>query len=99
MWLTPFNVVDPLEMTEKFGTDAFRFTLTAFAAQGRDIKFSENRVEGYRHFMNKIWNAARFIVMNLEDVEVQPFSKGKWNLSLAERWILSRLTSVTRQTG
>jgi valyl-tRNA synthetase len=93
------NVVDPLEMTEKFGTDAFRFTLTAFAAQGRDIKFSENRVEGYRHFMNKIWNAARFIVMNLEDVEVQPFSKGKWNLSLAERWILSRLTSVTRQVN
>lgn len=93
------NVVDPLEMTEKYGTDAFRFTLTAFAAQGRDIKFSEARVEGYRHFMNKIWNAARFIIMNLEGHELVPLRKGIWDLEIAERWILSRLTSVIKQVN
>ncbi|MBI4689305.1 MAG: valine--tRNA ligase [Nitrospirae bacterium] len=62
------NVIDPLVIIDKYGTDAFRFTLCAFAAQGRDIKFSEERVEGYRHFVNKLWNAARFIMMNLKTV-------------------------------
>ncbi|RMD54058.1 MAG: valine--tRNA ligase, partial [Nitrospirae bacterium] len=88
------NVVDPLVMTERYGTDAFRFTLTAFAAQGRDIKFSEKRVEGYRHFVNKIWNASRFILMNLEGEEVSPIGENIAHLSLADRWILSRLCGV-----
>ena len=60
------NVIDPLQVIERFGTDAFRFTLAAFAAQGRDIKMSDRRVEGYRHFINKLWNAARFALMHLE---------------------------------
>ncbi|MCW8861835.1 MAG: valine--tRNA ligase [Rhodospirillales bacterium] len=58
------NVIDPLELVEKYGADALRFTLTAFAAQGRDVKLSESRVEGYRNFGTKIWNAARFCEMN-----------------------------------
>ncbi len=60
------NVIDPLVMIDQYGTDAFRFTLTAFAAQGRDIKMSPERIEGYRNFANKIWNASRFVLMNLE---------------------------------
>ena len=88
------NVIDPLEMTGIYGTDAFRFTLTAFAAQGRDIKFSEKRVEGYRHFINKLWNASRFILMNLKDGEkVKPIREIR-NFTLADKWILSRLSSV-----
>ena len=55
------NVIDPLAMIDQYGTDAFRFTLTAFAAQGRDIKLAEERIDGYRNFANKIWNAARFV--------------------------------------
>ncbi|RJQ43345.1 MAG: valine--tRNA ligase [Nitrospiraceae bacterium] len=97
------NVVDPLKMTEKYGTDAFRFTLAAYAAQGRDIKFSENRVEGYKHFLNKIWNVARFISMNVtEGEEIVPFQKLRrgerlFAPTLADRWILSRLSTVIRE--
>lgn len=58
------NVLDPLDLTAKYGTDALRFTLIAMAAQGRDIKLSETRVESYRNFTTKLWNAARFLEMN-----------------------------------
>ena len=61
------NVIDPLNIIDQYGTDAFRFTLAAFAAQGRDVKMSEKRVEGYRHFVNKLWNAARFSLMHLDE--------------------------------
>ena len=98
------NIIDPLVMIDKYGTDAFRFTLTAFAAQGRDIRFSEERVEGYRHFCNKIWNASRFVFMNVpEDFRPQtPNSKlqtlNSGPLTLPNRWILSRLNHVIRET-
>jgi len=92
------NVVDPLVMIDRYGTDAFRFTLAAFAAQGRDIKFSEDRVEGYRHFVNKLWNAARFIMMNTESFNnsyTPAFSQKPAILDTASRWIVSRIASVT----
>jgi valyl-tRNA synthetase len=89
------NVIDPLVMIERYGTDAFRFTLAAFAAQGRDIKLSEERIEGYRHFVNKIWNASRLVLMNLEDFEPS-ISKNYTPQpeQLFHRWILSRLHDV-----
>ena len=58
------NIIDPLELVDEYGTDALRFTLTALAAQGRDIKLAKNRVEGYRNFATKLWNAARYCQMN-----------------------------------
>jgi len=66
---TKGNVVDPLDVIERFGTDATRFTLAAMAAPGTDIAFNESRTEGYRAFANKIWNAGRFMFMNVERVE------------------------------
>jgi valyl-tRNA synthetase len=91
------NVIDPLDVMDKFGTDAFRFTLAAFAAQGRDIKLSEERILGYRHFVNKIWNAARFVLMNV-DSEAPP-EDGKRRLSLPDRWISTRLGQVSEEMG
>ena len=63
---TKGNVIDPIEIVKRFGTDAVRFTLAAMASPGTDIAFSEARTEGYRAFANKIWNAARFIFMNMD---------------------------------
>jgi len=88
------NVIDPLEVMDHFGTDAFRFTLAAFAAQGRDIKLSEERILGYRHFVNKIWNASRLVLMNLDG---QSISEKTGDLyTLPDRWILSRIGQVSQ---
>jgi valyl-tRNA synthetase len=89
------NVVDPLIMMDRYGTDAFRFSLASFAAQGRDIKFSEDRVEGYRHFVNKLWNASRFIMMNTRQIpHSETLRKDALSLSLPGKWILSRLAAT-----
>eukprot|EP00752_Nemacystus_decipiens_P000701 g701.t1 len=83
------NVIDPLDLMDKFGADSLRFTLTALAAAGRDIKLSEERVEGYRNFMTKLWNAARFCEMN--DCRLDPsFDPGRASQTL-NRWILGEL--------
>lgn len=98
------NVIDPLIIIDKYGADAFRFTLTAFAAQGRDIKFSEERVEGYKNFINKLWNAAKFIHSNIDDNIVSTRSRAplsndteRWqkDLDITGRWIISRLSKTT----
>ncbi len=92
------NVIDPLEMIDKYGTDSLRFTLAAFAAMGRDIKLSEERIEGYRHFVNKLWNAARFALMNLPDDEVPAPVDLDAVQGLHHRWILHRLEEMKEST-
>ncbi len=74
-----------------YGTDALRFTFAALASTGRDIRFDLNRIEGYRNFCNKIWNAARFVLMNVEGRELARGGAAVASLSLPDRWILSRL--------
>ncbi|MSQ77900.1 MAG: valine--tRNA ligase [Nitrospiraceae bacterium] len=88
------NVVDPLHVMEQYGTDALRFTLAAMASPGRDIKLAEERIEGYRNFANKIWNAARFILMNLDGPREAVSPKDR---PFADRWILSRLNRTIRE--
>ena len=92
------NVIDPLTVIDEYGADAFRFTLAAFAAQGRDIKLAEERIAGYRNFANKIWNASRFAMMNLRDFEPDGMSLDGLHLSNADRWILYRLSETARET-
>jgi valyl-tRNA synthetase len=103
------NVVDPIEVTEKYGTDATRFTLAAMSSPGTDIAFNESRTEGYRAFANKIWNAARFMFMNVDRINpaIRPAQTGEGvhpgagvaafqAKTLEDRWILSRFNSVAR---
>jgi len=90
------NVIDPLTIIESYGTDAFRFTLAAFAVQGRDVKMSEKRVEGYRHFVNKLWNAARFSLMHIKEPGGDIVRD---RLSLSDRWILSRLSRLSNKVA
>ncbi len=89
------NVINPLIMMDRYGTDSFRFTLAAFAAQGRDIILSEKRIEGYRAFCNKIWNATKFILMNLGE----DFREGEISIAGLEkfdRWILNSLNNTVK---
>ena len=107
--------VDPLELTQKFGTDALRYMLASMSAPGTDIALSEDRILGARAFANKIWNAARFLFMNLEkaeasagitleevaapDIRAQAPYALKADGDLVHRWIFSRLASVTAQVN
>ncbi len=113
---TKGNVMDPLEVTDRYGTDAVRFALLGSAAPGTDITFSKQKIESNRAFANKIWNAGRFILMNLEklsaahrkqlEAALEPLpelgydaAKTEGDLALADRWIFSRLASLTSETG
>ena len=93
------NVIDPLSVIDEYGTDAFRFTLAAFAAMGRDIKLSTERIAGYRNFANKLWNASRFTLMNLENFDPEGIDLDRLDLSLADTWILCRLAEAARETN
>jgi valyl-tRNA synthetase len=106
---TKGNVIDPVTIVEKYGTDAVRFTLASMASPGTDIAFSEARTEGYRAFANKIWNAARFIFMNVErareaGIEVDRSALGQTptvsaDAPLDARWIVARLNSVAAEVN
>ncbi len=108
---TKGNVVDPLQVIEKYGTDATRFTLAAMASPGTDIAFSESRTDGYRAFANKIWNAARFMFMNVDRIEpgLRPGTAeggcphagvaGFLTETLEDKWILSRLNRVAKDVN
>ncbi|WP_346665430.1 valine--tRNA ligase [uncultured Mailhella sp.] len=88
------NGINPQDMIRKYGADSLRFTLAAFAAMGRDIRMSEERIEGYRHFVNKVWNASRFALMNLpEHGEPRAVDLGAVK-GLHHKWILNRLEEI-----
>ncbi|RXH57920.1 valine--tRNA ligase [Granulicella sibirica] len=102
---TKGNVIDPIDIINRFGTDAVRFTLASMASPGTDIAFSEARTEGYRAFANKIWNSARFLFMNVDrardaGVAIDPKKlaaalQDDGSTSLETRWILARLGAAT----
>lgn len=87
--------VDFPDGIQSYGTDALRFTFTALASTGRDVKFDMGRIEGYRNFCNKIWNATRYVLQNTED----QMDEGDIELSLADRWIVSRLQQVSGEVA
>ena len=90
------NVLDPLDLTQKYGSDALRFTLTAMAAQGRDLRLSETKIEGYRNFATKIWNAARFLEFHaLNGVPQRP----EIVTLPVNRWILYELDTIITSFG
>ena len=97
------NVIDPLEVMNEYGTDAVRFTLLVMAVPGTDIPFSVSRMTGYRAFCNKIWNAGRFLLLNLEEEspveskEIDQLVRGD-QLELEERWMISRLQKSVSDT-
>ena len=86
------NVVDPVDLMDKYGADALRFTLASLAVQGRDIKLAESRIAGYRNFATKIWNAARFCQLN--DAAYRPDFDPAANESRVNRWIVSQLAQL-----
>ncbi|HTV16257.1 MAG TPA: valine--tRNA ligase [Acidobacteriaceae bacterium] len=106
---TKGNVIDPVEIVKKYGTDAVRFTLASMASPGTDIAFNEARTEGYRAFANKIWNAARFILMNVERAREAGIAVDRAALAampeadadapLEERWIAARARSVAHEVN
>jgi len=108
---TKGNVLDPIQVIEKYGTDATRFTLAAMSSPGTDIAFNESRTEGYRAFANKIWNAARFMFMNVDRIDpgLRPGTDegvrryvgvaGFGAATLEDRWILSRFNSVAQNVN
>lgn len=95
------NSVDPVEMIEKHGADALRFSFLAHLYSGKDFKFSEQRLEGYRNFMNKVWNAARFVLSNLQDFKVPADGvkalPKKSMLSTYDQWIIHALGEVEKK--
>ncbi|ENK1244806.1 valine--tRNA ligase [Clostridium botulinum] len=90
------NGVDPIEVIDEYGADALRFTLVTGNAPGNDIRYYPERVESARNFANKIWNASRFVLMNLDKDLMDKYKDNK-NYTIADKWILSRLNTVVKE--
>ncbi len=88
------NGVDPLVLIDKYGADSLRYSLVNGISAGGDIRFSEDKMEGYRNFMNKIWNASRFVLMNCENVRIKNIDEIK-KFTPFDKWILSKLNATT----
>lgn len=89
------NGIDPIEVIDKYGADALRFSLAMGNSPGNDMRFYWEKVEAYRNFANKIWNASRFVMMNLEGGSILPIEE--CNLDAADKWILSRFNGAVRE--
>jgi len=89
------NGIDPMELIEKYGADTLRFSLINGTSAGKDIRFSEDKVDVCKNFLNKIWNASRFVLMNLEGRKVLDISEVK--LNLADKWILKKLNNIIKE--
>jgi valyl-tRNA synthetase len=94
---TKGNVIDPLDIMDKYGADSLRFSLAALTSQGRDVRLSISVIEGYRNFINKIWNASRFLFLNLDGFD--PGFDPKPHLTVIDRWILTRLNQTIRDVN
>ena len=88
------NGIDPLEIIDKYGADTLRFSLLNGVSAGNDTRFSQDKIEGTRNFINKLWNASRFVLMNAENVEIKELSDCK--LSIADKWIISKLNDTVK---
>lgn len=93
------NGIDPLEMIEKYGADAVRLSLIAGSTPGNDIRLYEEKIAGFRNFVNKIWNSGRFAFCNLEEQELNIELKDKDIKTIADKWILTRLNEVIKEVS
>lgn len=89
------NGVDPLEIIKKYGADSLRFSLTQGISPGGDTRYIDEKTQSARNFMNKLWNASRFVLMNAEGVQIKPF--GSFRLSVADKWIVSELNRIVKE--
>ncbi len=93
------NALDPIEIVDQYGADSLRFALAWLTVQGRDISLSMNHIESARNFMNKLWNASRFVLMNLDGFLPVPLEKLEHDYELKDRWILSRLNDTIQSAN
>ena len=90
------NGIDPLEIIEKYGADALRFALASGNAPGNDMRFSDEKIESARNFANKLWNASRFVLMNMDDESVCKLPPVE-EMALEDKWILSRFNRLAKE--
>ena len=93
------NSPDPLNLIDEFGADAIRFSMIYNTSQGQDVHFSEKLLEMGRNFANKIWNVARFVIMNLENFDIKSVNKGDLKLELVDKWIFSRMNETSKEVA